>query len=63
MDLTTLDGRRKLIDGFVNSIYAYDDYLLVTCNYKDGTLKIPFGEIERSDLVKSGVPNQYDPNF
>ena len=32
VDLNTLEGRRRLIDGVVNSVVVYDDYLLVTFN-------------------------------
>lgn len=31
------DYRREIIDTFVNSVYVYDDRLLLTYNYKDGT--------------------------
>ena len=56
LDLSTQEGKQRLIDSFVNAIYLYDDYALVTCNYKDGTIKISFEEIERSDLLSNGVP-------
>ena len=42
LDLSTQEGKQRLIDSFVNAIYLYDDYALVTCNYKDGTIKISF---------------------
>lgn len=50
VDTNTLEGRRRLIDGFVNSVVAYDDYILVTFNYKEGAERITFEQIERSDL-------------
>ncbi|MGO5028211.1 hypothetical protein [Candidatus Agathobaculum pullicola] len=50
VDTNTLDGRRRLIDGFVNSVVVYDDYILLTFNYKEGTERITFEQIERSDL-------------
>ena len=58
LDLSTQEGKQRLIDSFVNAIYLYDDYALVTCNYKDGTIKISFEEIERSDLLSNGVPKK-----
>ena len=56
MDLNTLEGRRRLIDSFVNSVVVYDDYLLVTFNYKEGAEQISFDQIERSDLSSLGGP-------
>ncbi|MBQ7718042.1 MAG: recombinase family protein [Clostridia bacterium] len=45
-----LDHRRRLIDSFVNAIYLYDDKMIITFNYKDGTQTIPFEEIEKSEI-------------
>lgn len=56
LDLSTRQGRQTLIDSFVNAIYLYDDYALVTCNYKDGSLRISLEEIEGSDLLSNGTP-------
>ena len=56
VDTNTLEGRRRLIDGFVNSVVVYDDYILVTFNYKEGAEQITFEQIERSDLSSLGGP-------
>ena len=56
VDLNTLEGRRRLIDSFVNSVVVYDDYLLVTFNYKEGAEQITFDQVERSDLSSLGGP-------
>ena len=32
-----LDHRRRLVNSFVNSIYLYDDKIIIDCNYKEGT--------------------------
>ena len=58
VDLNTLEGRRRLIDGVVNSVVVYDDYLLVTFNYKEGAEQITFDQIERSDLSSLGGPDR-----
>ena len=58
LDLSTRQGRQTMIDSFVNAIYLYDDYALITCNYKDGSIRIPFEEIESSDLLSDGVPKK-----
>lgn len=39
-----------MIDGFVNRIYLFDDYAIITCNYKDGEEKITFEDIENSEF-------------
>lgn len=56
LDTSTQEGKRTLIESFVNTIYLYDTYALITCNYKDGTIRISFEEIESSDLLSNGVP-------
>ena len=58
VDTNTLEGRRRLIDGFVNSVVVYDDYILVTFNYKEGAERITFEQIERSDLSSLGGPRR-----
>ena len=54
LDVATLAGRRKLIDSFVNSVVVYDDYILITFNYKDGAKTVSFKDIESSDLSSLG---------
>ena len=41
-----------LIDAFVNAIYLYDDKMLITFNYKDGTKTISFDDVK--DVIKNG---------
>ena len=44
------DYRREIIDTFVNSVYVYDDRLLLTYNYKDGTKHwFLFDEIKKGE--------------
>ena len=50
LDLSTQKGKQTLIDGFVNAIYLFDDYAIITCNYKDGEERITFEDIENSEL-------------
>lgn len=50
LDLSTQKGRRAIIDGFVNTIDLFDDYAIITCNYKEGEEKITFEDIEDSEL-------------
>lgn len=55
-----LDHRRRLVNSFVNSIYLYDDKIIIDCNYKESTETITFDEIENSalgsDLTSLGAP-------
>lgn len=62
LDISTQEGKRALIDGFVNAIYLYDTYALITCNYKDGTVRISLEKIENSDLLSNGTPNKINPS-
>ena len=55
------DYRREIIDTFVNSVYVYDDRLLLTYNYKDGSQTLPLKEIEAalsSDLTSMCPPKR-----
>lgn len=58
IDITNQEQRQKLIDIFVNAIYLYDDKIVFTFNYKDGTKTVTLAEIEGSDLCASGAPKQ-----
>ena len=41
--------RETLISTFVNAVYLYDEKVLITFNYKDGTKTITFDEIAAKD--------------
>ena len=66
LDVTKQSHRKMLIDTFINAIYLYDDKMLITFNYKDGTKKITFSEIQEaskrdasgSDLECSPAPKK-----
>lgn len=48
------DYQKRLVDTFVNSVYVYDDKLVLTYNYQHGTQTITLKEVEDflgSDLV------------
>ena len=45
-----LEHCRSLIDSFLNSVYLFDDKIIIDCNYKGGTETIAFEEIESSGL-------------
>ena len=55
------ESRKRLIDSFVNVIYLYEDKLVITFNYKDGTKEATFEEIEEelsSDIKGVTPPNR-----
>lgn len=59
LDVSRLEERRRLIDSFVNSVTIFDDYILITFNYKDGETRLDFKDIESSDLQSVGGPSPY----
>jgi site-specific DNA recombinase len=62
LDVRQQAHRKMLIDTFINAIYLYDDKIIVTFNYKDGTKAITFDEIKDSDLDCPGAPKK-NANF
>ena len=54
LDVSKLEERRRLVDSFVNAITIFDDYILITFNYKEGEPRVDFGDIESSDLSSVG---------
>lgn len=55
-----LDHKRKLIDCFINSVYLYDDKMVIVFNYKDGTKTVSLTEVKSatscSDITASALP-------
>ena len=65
LDVRQQSHRKMLIDAFVNAIYLYDDKMVITFNYKDGTRTITLNDVKEavknntgSDLVCLGAPCQ-----
>ena len=64
LDINRKDHRKWLINVFVNAIYLYDDKMVITFNYKDGTKTITLVDVKRaikknntgSDLDCHGAP-------
>lgn len=50
LDTKKREHRRRLIDSFVNAVYLYDDRMIITFNYKDGSKTITLAELEKSAL-------------
>ena len=63
LDLSQKEQRQALIDTFINAIYLYDDKVLITFNYKEGTETVSFDEAaeaaakgKSSDIDCLGAP-------
>ena len=59
--MTQPEQRQALVDTFINAIYLYDDKVLITFNYKEGTETVAFGEAVKaeksSDMSARGAPD------
>ena len=64
-NINDLDYRKEIIDTFVNSVFVYDDKLVLTYNYKDGTETLTLQEIESvlSSNLTSMCPPKRNDNF
>lgn len=58
-DVDDIEYQKQIIDTFINAIYVYDDKLVFTYNFKDGTETIPLKAVEDafgSDLTQVAPP-------
>ena len=56
LDLTTNEGKKQLVDSFVNSVYLYDDHCIITFNYKNQSRTVTFNDVKSSSLTSAGSP-------
>ena len=71
LDISRKKQRKALIEIFVNAIFLYDDRMLITFNYKDGTQTVRFEDTltadgvegKSSDLSGSAGPRAPQTNF
>jgi len=64
LDVKQKSHRKMLIDAFINAIFLYDDKMVITFNYKEGTQTITFNDLKEalteqksgSDLDCLGAP-------
>ena len=54
LDVRQQSHRKMLIDAFVNAIYLYDDKLVLTFNYKDGTRTITLDDVKEAAKENTG---------
>ena len=65
LDVRQKSHRKMLIDTFINAIFLYDDKMVITFNYKEGTTTITFDDLKTaladqktgSDLDCSTAPD------
>ena len=65
-DINDLEYQKEIIDTFVNSVFVYDDKLVLTYNYKDGTETLTLKEIEAflsSNLTSMCPPKKTPPKW
>ena len=58
LDMSLKDQRQALVDTFINAIYLYDNKVLITFNYKEGTQTVTFGEA--SEIASEGNGSDLD---
>ena len=56
LDISKIEHRQQLVDYFVNSVYVFDDRLIITYNYKENTETVTFNNIKGSTLATQGQP-------
>ena len=55
LDVRQKSHKKILIDTFINAIFLYDDKMVITFNYKEGTDTITFDDLKASPAAeKSG---------
>ena len=54
LDVRQQSHRKMLIDAFINAIFLYDDKMVITFNYKEGTKTITFAELQDAISNKNG---------
>ena len=58
LDVRQKEHRKMLIDTFINAIFLYDDKLVITFNYKEGTKTITFADLQ--DAINNNTGSDLD---
>lgn len=62
LNINELSHRKQLVDTFLNSVFVYDDKLLINCNYPNTSTIVRFSDINTtfngSDILACGRPTQ-----
>ena len=62
IDITDEEGKQKLIDTFVNSIYVFDDHFKITYHTNRKEERISLEEIKCSNAISQGEPTNCHAN-
>ncbi len=63
LNLMNEDNRECVIDTFINSVYVYDDKLIINFNSREDSETIPLAFMDSSSfLSEAGEPITYNPN-
>ena len=60
IDIDDVKQKQQLIDTFLNSVYFYDDKMLIILNYKDGEICVNYDEIQAGIDKKENSGNRSD---
>ena len=63
IDIKNQDGQRKIIDTFINSIYAYEDCFRIVYNGTEKEEIVSLKEIQSSTLFSEGEPEKSTCNL
>ncbi len=64
VNMNTLDGKRKIINTFINAIFVYDDHLKIVYNGNNKEETISLAALENSsNLFSPGAPKHSNPNL
>ena len=44
-----------LIEVFLNAVYVFNDKIVISCNYKDGTKTVNFSEMESALTLRASA--------
>jgi len=58
-DLEDWEQKQKMVDIFVNSVYTYDDKVVIMFNHKEGEKTISLEELECSSVSSNGLPSAF----
>ena len=58
LDISTEEGKQKIIDTFVNSIYVYDDHFKIIYNTNGKEETVTLEELSSSNDISRGEPTK-----
>lgn len=59
VDISKQEGKRKIIDTFINAIYVFDDHIKIVYNGNGKEEIVSLEELESSTLFSDGAPNSH----